>query len=100
MAKLTREQKIEIYKKRKSGESIVDLSKQYDINYGNVKYLVKLIDRHGEDILRKDKNKKDKNNYYSPKLKIEIINKVLLEKRSVESTAVIYGLSSAGMLMN
>ena len=57
MAKLTREQKIEIYKKRKAGESIMALSKQYDINYGNVKYLVKLIDRHGEDILRKDKNK-------------------------------------------
>lgn len=95
MAKLTREQKIEIYKKRKAGESIMALSKQYDINYGNVKYLVKLIDRHGEDILRKDKN-----NYYSPELKIEIINKVLLEKKSVKSTALIYGLSSAGMLIN
>ena len=95
MAKLTREQKIEIYKKRKAGESIMALSKQYDINYGNVKYLVKLIDRYGEDILRKDKN-----NYYSPELKIEIINKVLLEKRFVESATVIYGLSSAGMLMN
>ena len=75
MAKLTREQKIEIYKKRKAGESIMALSKQYDINYGNVKYLVKLIDRHGEDILRKDKN-----NYYSPELKIEIINKVCFDE--------------------
>lgn len=55
MAKLTREQKIEIYKKRKSEESIMALSKQYAINFDNVKYLVKLIDRHSEDILRKDK---------------------------------------------
>lgn len=53
------------------------------------------MDAHGEDILRKDKK-----NYYSPELKVEMINKVLLEKKSVKSTAIKYGLSSAGMLTN
>ncbi len=32
MAKLTREQKIELYKKRKEGYSLPSLSKEYQIN--------------------------------------------------------------------
>ena len=71
------------------------LSKQYDINYDNVKYLVKRIDRHGEDILRKDKN-----NYYSPTLKQEIINKVLIEHQSITETSIEYRLISEGILSN
>ena len=69
MAKLTREQKIELYKKRKQGETVSSLSKEYQIRSDNIKYLVRLIDRHGFDILRSNKN-----NYYSPELKLEIIN--------------------------
>lgn len=95
MAKLTREQKIEIYKKRKDGCTISSLSNEYQINIHNIKYLIKLIDRHGFNILRNDKN-----NYYSPKLKLEIINKVLLDNQSMESTAIEYGLSSIGILSN
>ncbi|MFR4948493.1 IS3 family transposase [Thomasclavelia spiroformis] len=74
MAKLTREQKIELYKKRKQGETVSSLSKEYQIRSDNIKYLVRLIDRHGFDILRSNKN-----NYYSPELKLEIINKVLID---------------------
>ena len=57
MAKLTREQRIEIYHKRKSGVTIPSLCKQYGINKKKIWYLVKLIDKHGEDILRKNKNR-------------------------------------------
>lgn len=78
MAKLTREQKLEIYHKRKAGESITNLSKQYDIRNNNIQYLIRLMDAHGEKVLRKDKNK-----YYSPELKLEIIHKVLLEKKAL-----------------
>ena len=53
MAKLTREQKIELYKKRKQGETVSSLSKEYQIRSDNIKYLVRLIDRHGFDILRR-----------------------------------------------
>jgi len=95
MAKITRKQKIEIYKKRKDGCTISSLSNEYQINIHNIKYLIKLIDRHGFNILRNDKN-----NYYSPKLKLEIINKVLLDNQSMESTAIEYGLSSIGILSN
>ena len=82
MAKLTREQKIEIYHKKKSGVSNSSLSKQYGIAESGIRYLIKLIDKHGEDILRKNKN------YYYPEQKLEIINKVLIEKQSVKSTAI------------
>ena len=95
MSKLTREQKIEIYNKRKSGTNISILAKEYKINIHNIKYLVKLIDTHGTDILRKDKN-----NYYSPKLKEEIINKVLISNQSINSVSLEYGLPSKGMLDN
>ncbi|MFR2768241.1 MAG: hypothetical protein ACLTAI_08125 [Thomasclavelia sp.] len=92
MAKLTREQKIELYKKRKQRSTTVSsLSKEYQIRSDNINYLVRLIDRHGFDILRSDKN-----NYYSPELKLEIINKVLIDGKSITGTAIEYGLAGDG----
>jgi transposase len=95
MAKLTREQKIEIYNKHKQGIVVPTLSKQYHIRKCNIRYLVKLIDRHGFDILRNGKNK-----YYSKSIKQEIIDKVLLNKQSSISVAIEYGLPSPGLLRN
>lgn len=95
MAKLTRNQKIEIYKKYQDGESYSNLSKEYRILKRNIMYLVRIIEKHGFEILRQGSNK-----YYSPELKEEIINKVLIEGNSVSSTAIEYGLSSNGMLFN
>ena len=95
MSKLTREQKIEIYEKRKLGKTIQEISKEYRIRTDNIRYLIKLIDRHGNQVLRKDKN-----HYYSPAQKEEMINKVLMGKHSIKSTAIEYGLSSDGMLHN
>ncbi|WP_163104252.1 IS3 family transposase [Amedibacterium intestinale] len=95
MAKLTREQKIELYKKRKQGETVSSLSKKYQIKSSKINYLVRLIDRHGFDILRSNKN-----NYYSPELKLEIINKVLIDGQSSTSTAIEFGLTSDGLLNN
>ena len=95
MAKLTREDKIEIYKKRKEGKTFSSLSREYDILSSNIEYLVRLIDRHGESILRTDTN-----NYYSKDLKQEIINKVLVDGQSIKSTSIDYGLTSFGLLGN
>lgn len=93
MAKLTREQKIEIYEKRKYGYTLSSLSKKFNIATSKITYLVNLIDKHGINILREEKNK-----FYTPKLKQEIMNKVLIEKQSVRSTAIKYGLLSDGLL--
>ena len=46
MAKLTREQKLEIYHKRKEGNTFTILSKEYGITKTEIKYLIRLIDNN------------------------------------------------------
>lgn len=94
MAKLTKEQKLEIYKKRKDGVTISQLSEQYNIEKSIIKYFCRLIDVHAIDILRKSKNTR-----YSLSLKEEIVQQVLLHNQSVTSTAIQYGLLSKETLL-
>ena len=58
-------------------------------------YIVKLIDKHGFDILRTNKNK-----YYPPYQKEKIINRILIGNESANFVAIDEGLSSLGMLVN
>ena len=95
MTKLTYENRIEIYKKIKNGKSPTYLSKQYAIGVGKIRYLVRLIDKHGYDILRTTKNK-----YYSPSQKEKIINRVLLNNESMTSVSIDEGLLNSGILAN
>ena len=64
MAKLTNEQKIEIYNKRKMGYTLNMLSTEYNINVHGIEYLVRLIDKNGFDVLRKDRLLKVFTYYY------------------------------------
>ena len=93
--KLTYEDKVQIYELRKKGESFRQLSNQFGINISNLQYMIKLIDRYGIEIV-----KKGKNCYYSPELKQEIIDKVLLEGRSQIRASMDYALPSSGLLSN
>ena len=64
--KLTYEDKVQIYSLRNQGHSFKELSKIFDVDFSGLKYMVKLIDRYGIEIV-----KKGKNCYYSPELKQE-----------------------------
>ena len=57
MSKLTREDKIKIYERRKNGETIPSLAKAFNVQESNIKYLIALIKKHGYNILREDKNR-------------------------------------------
>ena len=93
--KLTYEDKVQIYELRKQGQTFNQLSNQFGVNVSGLKYMVKLIDRYGINIVKKGKNR-----YYSPKLKREMIDKVLLEGCSQQSVCLDYGLSNQGLLNN
>ena len=93
MGKLSYEDKINIYTERKSGKSAISVGKKYGIKRVKVNYLVRLIDKHGYDVLRKNKNKK-----YSKDFKLNAINRVLIDNESINYVAIDIGLSSDGML--
>jgi len=95
MSKLTREDKIEIYERRKNGETISSLAKDFDVQESNIKYLIALIEKHGYDILRKDKNR-----VYSKDFKLQIINRILINHESINFVALDIGLVSPGILHN
>ena len=93
--KLTYEDKVQIYELRKQGQSFNQLSKSFGVDVSGLKYMVKLIERYGIEIVKKGKNR-----YYSPELKQEMIDKVLLESRSRISVALDYDLPNPSLLKN
>ena len=93
--KLTYKDKVQIYKLRKQGRTFKEISNIFGITIPNLQYMIKLIDRYGIEIV-----KKGKKCYYSPELKQEIIDKVLLEGRSQIRVSLDYAFPSVGMLPN
>lgn len=95
MSKLNNDQRMEIYYKRKQGMTLSALSKEYGINKRNLEYMIQLLDRHGSQSLRQGKNR-----YYPPSLKLEMINKVLIDHQSMNEISLEYGLIGKSMLSN
>ena len=95
MTKINHEERINLYYDRKKGMSFTTLKSKYGINKSGVEYLVRLIDKHGFDILRTSKNKS-----YSSKEKERIINRILIDNESILSVSIDEWLIASGMLNN
>ena len=87
MAKLSLDDKIQIYLERKKGITLSTLSKNYKVDMDYIKYIVRLIDRHGYDVLL-IKNK----NVYSDEFKLEVIKRVVNNNESIREVAIDVGL--------
>ena len=70
MSKLSYEERINLYYDRKNGMSFPSIKSKYGINKSGVEYLVRLIDKHGFDILITNENKS-----YSSKEKERILSR-------------------------
>ena len=95
MSKLSYDEIVNLYNERKNGKTVPSLCSKYNICDTRVEYLIRLIDKHGFDVLRTVKN-----NHYSSSQKEQIINRILINKESYASVAVDVGLSSQGILCN
>ena len=83
------EDKVQIYELRKQGQTFNQFSKRFGMDTSGLIYMMRLIERYGIEIV-----KKGKNCYYSPELKQEMIDKVLLEDRSLRSVSLDFALSN------
>ena len=73
--------------RKKDGKSLSYLCKKYNINSAGIKYLIRLIDKHGFNILRTVNNRK-----FNKNEKERIINRVLLNNEPLISVAIDEGL--------
>ena len=75
--------------------SFPSIKSKYGINKSGVEYLVRLIDKHGFDILRTNENKS-----YSSNEKERILNRILIDNESILSVSIDEGLAAKRMLNN
>ena len=93
MRKFSLDIKIEIYNEYKNGRSLQDLSKEYGMNFSNLRYMVKFIDKYGIEEYMKP-------NHYSNDLKEFLIQRVLNKEDTTFNIALEGGLKSRTQLVD
>ena len=86
------ELKKEIYQKHCEGYSSRWLSKEYGLDDSKIRYLCKVVDKHGLDAIR------HKHTKYSDEYKFNAINRVLVNREPIKAVAVDLGLSTSSIL--
>lgn len=90
--RFTFENKVKIYKKRKLGTTFFKLHLKWKMQKSKIKYLVRLVDKHGLDILRYSYHD------YSIQFKEATIYRVLPLHGSIMSVSIDLGLSTDSLL--
>ena len=90
--KFTFEDKVQIYKERKLGTTFSKLQLKWKMQKSKIKYLVRLVDKHGFDILRHSYRD------YSIQFKEAAIYRVLTLHKSIMSVSIDLGLSTDSLL--
>ena len=86
------ELKKEIYEKHCEGYGSETLSKKYGLSSSRIRYMCRLVDKHGIEVIRHKYRK------YSTEYKLVAINRVLTNGEVVDAVAVDLGLSHRGVL--
>ena len=90
--KFTFEDKVQIYKERKRGSILSKLQLKWEIQKSKIKYLIRLVNKHGFDILRHGYRN------YSIQFKEAAIYRVLTLNESITSVSIDLGLSTDSLL--
>jgi len=90
--KFTFEDKVQIYNERKLGFSLSQLHFKWNIAQSKIEYIVRLVDRHGIDILRHIHHN------YSTEFKEASIYRVFILHESIKSVSIDLGLSTDSIL--
>lgn len=92
--KLTYEDKVKIYRLWKEDHyGPRYIAKQFNIDLAFLKYLLKLVDLYGLNVVKKKSNKK-----YSKEFKEQAINRVLIDNESQKQVALSLALPNAALL--
>ncbi len=95
MAKLSKQDKIDIYNSWKNyGKSSRQLGEEYGVNFSSLQYLVTLIEFHGIEILNSGYTK------YPVEFKEKAIRRVLFDHETAYNVSIELGLPNQGMIHN